>query len=196
MRRALRVLAVLLVSGTGLIGVTSAQGASSSQLLRWDLVEFSPAPTTILAAGTAVSKDPATGDALAVTGTGQADLGAATARGSGTYVYRHAGAVVGRGFYVITQFVSWTPLSGGLAGVPVRDGIGDRGDARSGILDMRFAAFQDGKRVAVGVLSVHCALPGAPPTAVEGIRVRIDNGGQFTRIVDNGPTLFHQLARF
>jgi hypothetical protein len=200
MRRVLRLLvaAVLAVSGITAVSIaTDAAAVSGSKLIRWDIVSFSPAPTTVLPVGTAIAEDPAIGHTVELSGSGQADLGAGTARGSGTFVHRRPdGSVVAQGFYLITRLVSFRPLRGTLVGTPIRDGIGDKPDARSGILTMELAAYVGGHVVATGRIAVHCALPGAPASAIEGVLLRVNNGPQFTRVAEDGPTLFHLLARF
>ncbi|HET7476113.1 MAG TPA: hypothetical protein VFJ97_08850 [Dermatophilaceae bacterium] len=198
MTRLLRLFAVftfLAAASLGLGSPTNAGAASGSQLLRWDIVQISPTPTTILAGGQASARDTARHLTLAVTGSGQADLGVGTAAGGGTFVLRHDGRVVSRGFYTITGFISFAPLAGSFAGVPIRDGIGDKRDTRSGVLTMRFAAYANSRQVAAGTLAVHCALPGSPSSAFEGVVIRDNHGDQFTKVVDDGPTLFHLLAR-
>jgi len=73
------------------------------ELLRWDIVTVNSG--VVVAGGTALSKDAATGDTVSLTGSGQANPEERTAAGGGTFVHRHAdGTVFASGAFVVTGF--------------------------------------------------------------------------------------------
>ncbi|MFN2490946.1 MAG: hypothetical protein ABR529_14685 [Actinomycetota bacterium] len=177
----------------------AAAGANADGRLhefRWDIVDLSFGAT---AGGQSVSTDPATGDTVTLSGSGQFETEEREADGGGTFVHRSAsGEVLGEGIYRVTALRSWKPLSGSLVGTGLVDGIGDLREARSGIAKLGLTAYVDGAVVAHGVITIYCALPGAPAGSIEGValHVRTADGAtaDFTEVEpDNGPTVFHVL---
>lgn len=208
MKRLTRIFAASTLLIGVLVGLTSSTSTGSTDIaqmstansrhegptIRWDVVDIDPQTLIILAGGKAASQDPSSHDTLTLTSTGQAEPRESAANGGGTFVHRNPdGSIVARGIYVVRRFVSWTPLPGSLIGTPLIDGIGEKDEARSGILTVRIALYVGGNVVRHARLTVHCALPGAPDTALEGVTVKVHNGPSFTAITDNGPTLFHVL---
>jgi hypothetical protein len=209
MTRTIRMFAVTILligvmgglTGTASNASTNTAGASASNsdgarsqdvLIRWDIIDIDPQAGVLTAGGTAVSEDPTSHDTLTFTSSGQAEPAGHEANGGGTFVHRHAdGSVVARGVYVVTGFVSFKPLAGSLTGTPLIDGIGEKDEAHSGILTVRISVYVGGKVVATARLAVHCALPGAPSSAFEGATVKVHNGPDFSKIVDDGPNVFH-----
>jgi hypothetical protein len=190
------------LTGTASTASPNTAGTSASSddaigqdvLVRWDIIDIDPQAGVLTAGGTAVSQDPTSHDTLTFTSSGQAEPGSREANGGDTFVHRHAdGSVVAQGVYVVTGFVSFKPLAGSLSGTPLIDGIGEKAEAHSGILTVRISVYVAGKVVATARLSVHCALPGAPSSAFEGATVKFHNGPDFSKIVDDGPNVFHVI---
>jgi hypothetical protein len=196
-RRSVLLAAVALATAAILSGSASA-GADTPRLVRWDMVQFSkpfPPPTIVLAGGTNTATDPATGDTVTLTGSGQAEPRRHRAAGGGTLVHKDAqGAVVAEAFYVVTGFVSFRRVAGTLVGTGIIDGIGFVDETSSGVLRVRVKIVDaDGTELGRGTLTVHCTLPGAPPGGLEGSQLRVRNGPQFTHIEEGSFTLFHLL---
>jgi hypothetical protein len=195
-RRSVLVAAAALATAAILSGSASA-GADHPRLVRWDMVQFSKPspPSVVLAGGTNTAMDPATGDTVTLTGSGQAEPGRHRAAGGGTLVHKDAqGAVVAEAFYVVTGFVSFRRVAGTLVGTGIIDGIGFIDEASSGVLRVRVRIVDAaGTELGRGTLTVHCSLPGAPPGGLEGSQLRVRNGPQFTDIVEGSFTLFHLL---
>ncbi len=194
MKKLLALVSAALVALLVAAGGASADGKPHE--FRWDIVDESFGLT---AGGYAVSTDPSTGDTLRLSGSGQFEIEEKEADGGGTFVHRsESGKVLGKGIYRVTALRSWKPLSGGIVGTGLVDGVGDLREARSGIAKLVFTAYVDGAVVAHGVITVYCALPGAPAGSIEGVTVHaraVDGAtADFTEVEpDNGPTVFHVL---
>jgi hypothetical protein len=151
-------------------------------LLRWDLVQPTPASTVtvVVAGGTDVARDAATGDTISLTGSGESRPHKRTATGGGTFLHKHAnGTEVGHGVYVVTSFKSFT------------DGIDDIHETTGGILSLMVHLTSTAGMSADALLEVHCDLPGSKPTT-EGIRLSIP-AFHLDFIPQSGFTLFHVL---
>jgi hypothetical protein len=208
MKYPLRILAVIAVVVATLLGsvgsVSTATTATSSSdngdngnngdLIRWDLIHLNPSTLIALPGGAASAEDPATGEVIRLTGSGQFDPADETASGGGTFAARDAdGSLIERGAFVVSDFISWQPLAGSIVGTPIIDGVGEKPDARSGIVTLEVAGYVRGEFVGHATLEVHCALPGAPAGSHEGVTVVVEGGPSFTTMVDHGPTIFHTL---
>lgn len=159
------------------------------ELLRWDLVQI--VQGVVLAGGTDVARDAATGDLGSLTGSGQAKPGEHGATGGGTFVHRHAnGTEVAHGVYYVTGFKSFESGGGSLVGTGLIDGIGRLNQTTGGVLSLDVHLVAASGQKADGVLEVHCTLPGGRP-GTEGITLSV---GPFKFVQDRGVTLFHALA--
>jgi hypothetical protein len=171
----------------------SAQGQLAlGQNVRWDLIQVLPAgaPNTAIPGGTDMGHDAATGDTVALTGSGGAIPALGDATGGGTFVHIHNGSVFAQGFYVVTGFVSWVRRAGTFP-LP-NDGVGHVAQASAGLLTLNIRAFPSGGSPVDGVLVIHCHFPDTPGTPDEGIELTVTAGGttfHFTQA--GGVTLFH-----
>jgi len=64
---------------------------------------------------------------------------------------------------------------------------------------VRVQFWSHGSVVATGLMTIMCALPGAPPGNEEGVTVIVHPAGTdihilFTEKTDGGPTLFHVIS--
>jgi hypothetical protein len=194
------VIATLLGSAASISTATSATTSSNNgdndngDLIRWDLINLNPRTLIAVPGGAASAEDPATGELVRITGSGQFDPDDETASGGGTFVARDAdGSVIERGVFVVSDFISWQPLAGSIVGTPIIDGVAEKPDARSGIVTLEIAGYVRGELIGHATLEVHCALPGAPAGSHEGVTVEVEGGPSFTTMVDHGPTIFHVL---
>ncbi len=157
-------------------------------LLRWDLIQI--VQGVILAGGTDVGRDAATGDMVSLTGSGDARPGKHRATGGGTFVHKHAnGSEVAHGVYVVTGFKSFVNGGGSLVGTGLTDGIDELNKTTGGLLSLSVRLMPASGGSADGVLEVHCELPGGRPDT-EGIRLSVLT---FKFAQASGFTLFHVL---
>ncbi len=188
-------LAVLIVSLATFTLMAPAGLAQQRQALghhvRFDLVHA--VQNTVLAGGTDIGLD-ASGDTVALTGSGAFKPGDKDAAGGGTFVHRHApvppatiGMEVAHGVWVVTGFVSWDP-AGGFLPSPLTDGIGELSEASAGIVTIHVVLKPSGGGSIPATLSVNCDLPGASFPIVEGITLNV---GSFHFEQHGGATLFH-----
>jgi hypothetical protein len=164
------------------------------ELLRWDLVQPTPASsvTVVVAGGTDVARDAATGDTVSLTGSGEARPHKGKATGGGTFVHQHSnGSEVGHGVYVVTGFKSFSNGGGSLAGIGLTDGIDDINKTTGGILTLGVHLTATSGQAADAVLEVHCELPGSTPTK-EGVRLTVP-AFHLDFVQQSGFTLFHVL---
>jgi hypothetical protein len=208
MRRVTIALVVFAVAlGTTLVatGATRGEpepGSRDHLFIRWDLVQFQA--NLVLAGGSNISTDMASGDTIKLTGSGQAEPREEEAAGGGTFVHRHDdGSLVGRGAYQVTGFLGWHRITGGsLASTGLSDGIGngtgaqvDENEETSGVLTLRvrFLRVTSGEPQGVnGVLIVYCHLPGSTEDVPEGVRVMVPAFDLDFRPTE-GFTLLHRL---
>lgn len=202
MKYPIRIIAVIAVVCATLLGsassvstaTTTTTSSDNGDLMRWDLIRLNPQTLIAVPGGAASAQDPASGEVVRITGSGQFDADDETASGGGTFVARDAGgSVVERGVFVVSDFISWQPLAGSIVDTPIIDGVAEKADARSGILTLEIAGYVRGEFIGHAVLEVHCALPGAPAGSHEGVTVAVEGGPRFTTMVDHGPTIFHVL---
>lgn len=192
----------------GALVVSAVPAASSGEngddnrpgrIVRWDLVQF--VSGVVLAGGTDVSEDAATGDVIMLTGSGHARPGARKAFGGGTFVHEQASGTTVQGAYHVTGFGNWRRIfEGSFAATGLIDGIANADGATSGVLRVRVRLIpevggQPGEGVN-GVLTIFCRLPGATVGFAEGVRLRIPSLGldfvQHETMA--GFTLFHVIA--
>ena len=158
------------------------------ELLRWDLVQI--VQGVVLAGGTDVGRDAATGDTVSLTGSGQARPHKGKANGGGMFVHKHAnGSEVAHRVYVVTGFKSFVNGGGSLVGTGLTDGIDQLQDTTGGVLSMNVNLMPASGGSLNAVLEVHCSLPGGNPET-EGIRLSV---ASFKFVQDTGFTLFHAL---
>src|SRR5690348_7992527 len=161
------VLVVLLLGGT--LFAMRASAGSKETSFRWDIVSVDFAKGTVSAGGiaSALAQD---GSMITLTGQGTfvpgEGFGNDEVTGGGTWqTFDPSGTSTGSGTYKVTGFVSWKEAPGVFP--PLKDLIGDPAKAHSGLAFLAIR-YSDGS---TGVLTVSCALPGAPPSMFEGIRV-------------------------
>ncbi len=175
-----------------LLGPAAAQAASSVGLLRWDLVNVNTKFGIVLAGGTDVGKDSASGDTISLTGSGQANPNGGKAAGGGTFVHHFAEEDEDlSGVYFVTGFGSFQNLHGSLVPTGLIDGIGEITATTGGILTVSVHLVSNLGTTANGVLGIHCNLPGSMPTTEEGITLTVLS---FNFAQNGGATLFHVLA--
>ena len=178
-------LGVLLTPGGVL---ADGENGEEVELLRWDLIQIIQG--TILAGGTDVGRDAATGDTISLTGSGEARPQNRKATGGGTFIHKHAnGSEVAHGVYVVTAFNSFANGGGSLVGTGLIDGIDVLSKTTGGLLKLKVHLTATSGLAADGTLEVHCSLPGGKPDE-EGIRLSILT---FNFVQDGGNTLFHVL---
>lgn len=194
----LRLASVMVGLAIALAGPTAAAGAPSGNAfghtVRFDVIQFAQ-DTVILAGGSALAEDHATGDTVAVTATGQFKPGTGDAAGGGTFAHRHAnGSLVASGVWVADSVASWEPAHGSLAGIGLTDGIGHIEDTAGGIVFLNVTLLPDAGGSLHAVLGIHCVLPGSTnPLIEEGISVEV-GPFDFEQVEEEGATLFHVLS--
>jgi hypothetical protein len=185
------------VGAVGALGVLLAPEAvladsenrEGVDLLRWDLVQI--VQGVVLAGGTDVARDAASGDLISLTGSGGARPEKHTATGGGTFVHKHAnGSEVAHGVYVVTGFNSFVNAGGSLVGTGLKDGIDNLNKTTGGVLSLRVHLMATSGLTADGVLEVHCDLPGSSKPITEGVRLSVLT---FKFVQNSGATLFHIL---
>lgn len=161
-------------------------------IVRWDLIDVTSGGV-ILSGGTDVSQDAASGDAISLTGSGQAQPRDEEATGGGTFVHKAAdGTERARGVYVVTDFEDFTQAGGTLAGLGLTDGIGEIDDTTGGILVLDVRLIPDSGPTHDGVLTVNCNLPGGSDSSIEeGFKLSVLS---FNFAQHGGNTLFHRLG--
>ncbi len=184
------------VGAVGALGVlltpeavfADGENGEEVELLRWDLVQI--VQGTILAGGSDVGRDAATGDTISLTGSGEARPHKHRATGGGTFVHKHPnGSEVAHGVYVVTAFDSFANGGGSLVGTGLTDGIDALNKTTGGLLKLKVHLTATTGLTADGVLEVHCSLPGGKPET-EGIRFAVLT---LKFVQDGGATLFHIL---
>jgi hypothetical protein len=132
------------------------------ELLRWDLIQI--VEGVVLAGGTDVARDAATGDKISLTGSGDVRPEKHKATGGCTFVHHHAnGSEVGHGVCVVTGFKSFANGGGSLVGTGLTDGIDELSKTTGGLLLLKVHLQGTSGAAADGVLEVHCDLPGGKP---------------------------------
>jgi len=209
-RAAIGLLALSLVVGASLVATAgggtqkdTAASAQDHQFVRWDLVEF--VGGIILAGGSDISTDAATGDTVELTGSGHAEPLESEAAGGGTFVHKNEeGETLAKGAYYVTGFKSWERLDGGsLDATGLIDGIGNGPGANpneheptSGVLKLtvRFVPVVGGEPQAGvnGIIRINCHLPETSEFVREGVRVMVPSFDLDFRPT-SGVTLFHAL---
>jgi hypothetical protein len=157
--------------------------------VRWDFVQIGGAGPTLagLPGGTNLGRDAATGDTVALTGSGIVKPFTGDVTGGGTFVHTRAdGTVFARGYYLLTGLVSWERRPGTFP-LP-NDGVGHLTEASAGILKVNIRAFPDGGSPVDGVLTIFCHFPDTPGPNDEGFTLDIATF-HFTQA--GGVTLFH-----
>jgi hypothetical protein len=182
------------VGAAGTLGVLMTPQAvfaddEEVELLRWDFVTI--IQNVLLSAGQDMARDPASGDVVTLTGSGQAAPKMETATGGGTFLHRHAdGSEVAHGVYHVTGFQSFVAAGGTLLGTGRIDGIGTLKETTGGVLILQVALMPAGGGSLAGVLGVNCHLPGSEMPIEEGMTLSV---GPFAFKQAGGATLFHVL---
>ena len=184
-------LAVVLALGLSVMAPGFAQSDTGlgHPKVRWDFIQFGGAGATMTAlpGGTNFGRDVATGDTVALTGSGIVVPRRGDVTGGGTFVHKHAdGSVVAQGFYVLTGLVSWEQRAGTFP-LP-NDGVGHLNEASAGVLVVNIRAFPDGGSPVDGVLTIFCHFPDTPGPNDEGFTLDVASF-HFTQA--GGFTLFH-----
>ena len=172
-------------------GAGAGGGGALGHTYRYDLIQI--VQGTFLSGGSNQATDATSHDTVTLTGSGQFKPGAGDATGGGTFVHRHAGgSEVAHGVWVVTGFVSWQNLGGSLAGTGLANGIAHNGDETGGILTLTVRTLPaSGSPGHVGVLEVHCDLPGASSPTEEGVVLKV---GPFNFTQSGGFTLINDLG--
>ena len=201
-RRYALVLACLVAAAVWTTATPGVAGDASERVVRFDNVNI--AGGAALAGGRSVSTATGpsgfVGDTLTLTLTGTAEPAEQEASGGGTFVHRAPdGSIKARGFYTVSRFVSWTRTSGSFKATGLIDAIGSADEAHAGVLKVRVQFWSHGSVAATGMMTITCALPGAPPGNEEGVTVIAHPVGTdihilFTEKSDGGPTLFHVIS--
>jgi len=185
------------VGAVGALGVLLAPEAvladserrEEVELLRWDLVQI--VQGVVLAGGTDVARDAASGDSISLTGSGEARPEKHKGTGGGTFAHKHAnGSEVAHGVYVVTGFNRFANGGGTLVGTGLTDGIDNLNKTTGGVLSLRVHLMATSGLTADGVLEVNCDLPGSSKPITEGVRLTVLT---FKFVQDSGATLFHVL---
>lgn len=190
-------LVLALTLGVAMMAPGPALGGNAlgHEKVRWDLIQLggTGSTTTALPGGTDVGLDAVTGDTVEVTGSGIVRPDSGDVTGGGTFVHKHSdGSVFARGFYVVTDFVSWEQRAGTFPAP--NDGVGHLSEASAGVLVLDILAFADGGPAGgiPGVLSIHCHFPDTPQADEEGIELTATVGGTTFHFTQHGGvTLFH-----
>ncbi len=190
-------LVLALTLGVAMMAPGPALGGNAlgHEKVRWDLIQLggTGSTTTALPGGTDVGLDAVTGDTVEVTGSGIVRPDSGDVTGGGTFVHKHSdGSVFARGFYVVTDFVSWEQRAGTFPAP--NDGVGHLSEASAGVLVLDILAFADGGPAGgiPGVLTIHCHFPDTPQADEEGIELTATVGGTTFHFTQHGGvTLFH-----
>jgi len=159
------------------------------KLVRWDLVQI--VSGVVLAGGTDVGQDSASGDVVHLTGSGEAEPARREAAGGGTFVHQHRdGTEFAHGLYFVTGFKAFQNAGGTLVGTGLTDGIGELDETTGGILWLNVHLVPSSGPTHDAVLTVNCALPGGHPGIEEGIKLSV---GPFNFTQHGGATVFHVL---
>ena len=178
----------VLLTPVGALAREDDEKREEVDLLRWDLVQVIQG--VVLAGGTDVARDAATGDTVSLTGSGEARPKKHKASGGGTFVHRHAnGSEVAHGVYVVTGFKSFVNGGGSLVPAGLTDGIDQINKTTGGVLSLRVRLMPASGGSLDAVLEVHCMLPGSSTTS-EGVRLSVL---AFKFVEESGFTLFHVL---
>jgi hypothetical protein len=186
-------LAVVLSLASALLAPGAVQGQNrlGHPKVLWDFVQIrgTGATTTGIPGGTVTGVDAATGDTIALTGSGIVRPSDGDVTGGGTFVHTHAGSPPITGFYVLTGFVSWERRTGTFP-LP-NDGVGHLAQASAGILKVNVRLFPDGGTPANGVLTIFCHFPDTPGPNDEGINLDVGTFQFRQPPAGAGVTLFH-----
>lgn len=120
------------------------------------------------------------GDKIQVTGQGELTDGTKEVSGGGTFVHMDSdGNVLGAGTWVATELLNFKTYGPGV-GVPA--------DFRTGTARMRVDLMVGGNKVAEGIITIGCRLPGVklPPAVFEGINLNILGGINFNKLPTTG----------
>jgi hypothetical protein len=152
----------------------SATGSHKNHEMRWDIIHFDFATSTLSPGGHA--------SAFATGSGGSASAGKITVTGGGTFrsnpgnpqavtgggtwqTFDGAGSATGSGTYQVTGLVDFDLAPGSLPAA-ITDNTGVKANVHSGLVVLTIA-YSDGSD---GILVVSCDLPvGSPPTLFEGI---------------------------
>jgi hypothetical protein len=188
-------LTVVLILGLAVMAPEVAQGGGGlgHPKVSWDFIQFGGTGSTMTAlpGGTNIGRDATTGDTVELTGSGIVVPFTGDVTGGGTFVHKLAGgSVFARGFYVLTEFVSWERRSGTFP-LP-NDGVGHLADASAGVLVVNVRVFPDGGSPLNGVLTIFCHFPTTPGPNDEGFTLDVATF-HFTQLTPpaSGFTLFH-----
>jgi len=167
--------------------------ATDNDQFRWDIVHINFSAHVVTAGGhlSAQANDMS---AITLTGSGTFSVNSGNSQdvtGGGTW----STSAGGSGNYEVTGFVSFAPSAGTFPSV-LTDDVCDgctAANAHAGLAVLK-VAFDDGSD---GVLTVSCALPGAPASVFEGITVSkgpVDYWNRESGTPGNGDaTVFHDL---
>jgi hypothetical protein len=196
----LRITRRQILKGAGAAGVIGALGApviafadeeEDNGRVRWDLVQI---VAGCISPGGSSSAKAEGATTIRLTGSGTfpnvRDRCLRHVTGAGTWKVTTSDAecLPGEGSYTVTELLSWKPAPGGHF-PPLEDCIpgGSKATATAGLAELRIR-YDDGRS---GVLTVSCALPGAPGCMFEGITATRDYV-DFSNHA-GGITIFHFL---
>lgn len=178
-----------------LVVLVGSTGRAHEQVVRWDIVRFSPGANAGGEASAKATNARRTQDetsTITMTGSGtfevpEEDEEGDDVTGGGTWTIT-TGAMTTIGSYEVTGVVRWTEAPGTFPST-LTDDIGNPADARAGLVVLRIK-YSDGDR---GILVVSCSFSASlTPTLFEGITAS-KGFTDFWKARPASPTLFHVI---
>ena len=168
---AMLALALVIITGVGMMSAISGVAYAKATAIRWDLVSVAPPVDLTVDPGGIASAKAEDGSKITLTGSGtfvsprEGQMSGAVTGGGTWETFDSGGSSTGSGDYQVTGLVSWHQAPGALPGI-LTDNIGDPVDAHAGLAVLT-VNFSDGSQ---GVIVVSCNLV-SPPSIFEGITV-------------------------
>lgn len=123
------------------------------------------------------------GHEIRITGQGKLTDGTKSVSGEGTFMHKDAdGNILGEGTWKATELLNFKTYGPGDPDLVPED-------FRTGLARIRVDLMVGNEKVAEGILSIGCRLPGAklPPSLFEGIKLNILGGLNFQMVDTDGP---------
>jgi hypothetical protein len=172
MRRiaALVVLPLLLISWSG-----TATAATSTASYDWHVADQFLHDAVGSPLGAIARAD--NGDTITVEGSGQLDVAAKTASGSGTLVHKDAGGqVLATGTFTANRLISFTFYGCGIPGLPGTENL------CGGLAKLDVTAHPSGTSLYLpATLWIDCLIGSPPPSGAEGVRLNVKDVINFNK---------------